>query len=324
MKRNIFLILKIKILLILSLICVACESNPNNQIVNMVDNIDSIPVSISFQNKLHVNNNGGHLQGIQYYQYEQQEYLFLTGSSDSNSYYTVVKMGEENSVISVNNILSIPYKHAGGFQISNNLMAIGVEDNSERNRSKVFIYSIDNPEKLPTEPLEIVNRVGTVDRATAGCVGITVIGDYILMVVGDWDTEHFDFYKMKKENIGLDSETFDLEYSVNLDRLDKSEWIDDSWLSYQNINIIQDDAANLYLAGMASNNNGDNILDIFKIETEDLSAFKLSKIYTKKFPQSEYSNFDWGAGVYVSNDGMLKVFSCGNHIQDVTMVNIFE
>ena len=47
-------------------------------------------------------------------------------------------MGIENSVISVNSILLKPYKHAGGFQISNNLITIGVKDNSARLKSKVF------------------------------------------------------------------------------------------------------------------------------------------------------------------------------------------
>jgi len=293
-------------------------------IINLVGRIDSTPISISFQNSLEVNNKGGHLQGVQYLNYKQNDYYFLSGSSDSYSYYSVVKMGKEKSVICVNKIRDKPYKHAGGFQISNGYMAIGIEDNSERDKSEVYIYRIDNPEDLPREPLEIIERIGTPKRTTAGCVGIIEIGDYMLVVVGDWDTEHLDFYNIKKEKLGTDGESFELKYSINTENIDKSEWINDNWLPYQNINIIQDDAANLYLAGMASNNNEENVLDIFRIETDDPSAFKLSKIYTKKFHQSEYSNFDCGAGVYVSEDSKLKVFSCGKHIQDTTRININE
>ena len=199
-KKNIYLLFA---LMLLPISAIAQNSNTLAfKIINLVDKLDSIPVSISFMNSLVVNNNGGHLQGIQYYQYNQNDYYFMSGSSDSYSYYSVVKMGEENSVISINKILDKPFKHAGGFQISNNLMAIGVEDNSERDKSKVFIYRIDNPENLPMEPLEIVDRFGTIERATAGCVGIIEIRDNILMVVGDWNTEHLDFYKIKKEKIG--------------------------------------------------------------------------------------------------------------------------
>jgi len=324
MKKNIYYIFSITRVLSLLLIFVKCDENPDNQIIDMAERIDSIPSSISFQNILDVNNNGGHLQGIQYYKYNQKEYLFLSGSSDSNSYYAVVKMGVENSVISVNNILPIPYKHAGGFQISNNLMAIGVEDNSVRNKSKVFIYRIDDPESLPKEPLEIIDRFGTIKRATAGCVGIIEIGEFVLLVVGDWDTKHLDFYKIKKERVGFDDETFELVYSINIANIDRSDWINDIWLSYQNINFIRDYSDNLYLAGMASNGNGKNLLDLFRIETEDFSTFNLRKIFSKQLNQSDEANFDLAAGLYMTDGGNLKIFSCGSHIQEVTRINIFK
>jgi len=324
MKYNIDRIFYIVVALFLLLICCGCDQKEDIQIINMFEEIDSIPVSISFQNKLDVNNNGGHLQGVQYYKYNQKEYFFLSGSSDSNSYYAVLKMGVDNTVISVNNILPIPYKHAGGFQISNNLMAIGVEDNRIRNKSKVFIYRVVDPENLPKEPLKIVDRFGTIERATAGCVGIIEIRDYVLMIVGDWNTEHLDFYKIKKERIGIDGDTFELVYSINIENLDKSDWINDIWHSYQNINIIRDESDNLYLAGMASNGNGKNILDLYRIETEDSSTFNLKKILTKQFVQSDESNFNLGAGLYVIDDGNLKIFSCGSHIQEVTRISIYE
>ena len=182
--------------------CGACVDKRDIQIINMVENIDSIPVAISFQNKLDVNNNGGHLQGIQYYKHNQNEYFYLTGSSDSNSYYVVLKMDVENSVISVNNILPKPYKHAGGFQISNNFMAIGVEDNSARNKSKVFIYSIDNPEEPPQEPLAIIERSGEEKKATAGCVGIIEISDEKYAIHIDFSTPiNYSFNEFPKKSI---------------------------------------------------------------------------------------------------------------------------
>ena len=321
-KKNIYLLC---VLMLLPISAIAQNSNTSAfEIISLVDKLDSIPVSISFMNSLVVNNNGGHLQGIQYYQYNQNDYYFMSGSSDSYSYYSVVKMGEENSVISINKILDKPFKHAGGFQISNNLMAIGVEDNSERDKSKVFIYRIDNPENLPKEPLEIVDRFGTIERATAGCVGIIEIRDNILMVVGDWNTEHLDFYKIKKEKIGLDGDAFELVYSINIESLDKSDWVDDIWLSYQNINFIRDELDNLYLAGMASNKNEENILDLFKIETEEYLEFEIRKIYTKCFVKNIDSNFNCGAGVHLSNESLLKIISCGANITKESKITIYK
>lgn len=294
------------------------------EIISLVDKLDSIPVSISFMNSLIVNNKGGHLQGIQYYQYNQNDYYFMSGSSDSYSYYSVVKIGEENSVISINKILDKPFKHAGGFQIYCGHMAIGIEDNSERDKSKVFIYRIDNPENLSLEPLDIIERVGTPKRATAGCVGIIEIDEYLLVVVGDWDTEHLDFYRIEKDKLGTSDVTFELVYSINIEKLDKSDWINDIWLSYQNINFIRDDSDNLYLTGMASNKNEENILDLFKIETEEYLEFEIRKISTKCFVKSIDSNFNWGAGVHLTNERLLKIFSCGANITKESKITIYK
>ena len=71
----------------------------DNEIINLIDKIDPQPVSISFKNILSINNKGGHLQGVQYVKYKQRDYYFLSGSSDSYSYYSVVKTGDENSVV---------------------------------------------------------------------------------------------------------------------------------------------------------------------------------------------------------------------------------
>ena len=75
---------------------------------------------------------------------------------------------------------------------------------------------------------------------------------------------------------------------------------------------------------MASNDNEENILDLFKIETKDFSTFKLRKIHTKRFAQNEDSKFSWGAGVYISDDNQLKIISCGIHIQKESEIYIYE
>ncbi len=321
-KRKYYLIY---VLMLLPLL-ISAQNNISSDyaIINLVDQLDSIPGSISFQNKLEVNNKGGHLQGVQYLNYKQNDYYIFSGSSDSYSYYSVVKMGKEKSVISVNKIRTKPYKHAGGFQIYNGYMAIGVEDNNERDKSEVYIYRIDNPEDLPREPLEIIERIGTPKRGTAGCVGIIEIGDYVIVVVGDWDTEHLDFYNIKRKKLGIGGESFELKYSINTENIDKSEWNNNSCLPYQNLNFIKDDFDNLYLVGMATNDNEENILDLFRIETEEFSTFKLRKIHTKRFAQNEDSKFNWGAGVYISDDNKLRMFSCGAHILKKSEIYIYE
>lgn len=295
----------------------------DDHIISILDKIDSLPISISFKNSLKINNNGGHIQGIQYIKYKKNDYYILSGSSDSYSYFSILKDGNKNKVISVNKILNKPYKHAGGFQIYDHLMAIGIEDNSLRNKSKVFIYSIANPENPSTKPLSTIERIGVTKRATAGCVAITEISDFILVVVGDWDTKNLDFYRIKKEKLGMSGEGFELVFSIEIKKMDKSEWIDKSWLAYQNINFIKDSSGYLYLAGMTSNSKK-NILDLFKVQTNDFKRFNLVKIYTKRLSLNDNSNFRWAAGINVSDDNKLKIISCGSHIQQESKINIYK
>ncbi len=297
------------------------HSHSEKQIISMFEEINPKPTSISFYNSIEINNQGGHLQGVQLYEYKQKKYYVLSGSSESYAYYSIVKIGKENRIISITKILEKPFKHAGGFQIHDNLMAIGVENNNAKNQSKVFIFQIDNPEKPPKDPLVTIERKGSYKRSTAGCVGITKIGDIILVVVGDWDTKHLDFYKMNAESLGRRGATMELAYSLNTEKMDKTGWIDEDWLSYQNINFVIDTSGRIYLAGMTSNDKNENVLDLFSVE--DVSAFKLKKIYSIKLDENEETNFRLGSGIFLTDDNRISVFSCGRNIEEKSVINVY-
>lgn len=72
-----------------------------DDIMDKVERLQVVPKQIEIYNAHKVNNRGGHLQGIQYLNQRQSDYYVLTGSSDSYSYYAVVKSGDEPSVISI-------------------------------------------------------------------------------------------------------------------------------------------------------------------------------------------------------------------------------
>ena len=173
-------------------------------IVSKFNRIEENPSVISFKNNKKINNRGGHLQGIQFIQNNTNKYALLSGSSDSYSYYSVIKLGTESEVISVNKLMGKPFKHAGGFQIFQNYLAVGIEDNSKKDKSKVCIYDISDPENPSTKPLAIIEREGKPLRSTAGCVGITKYKNNALLAVGDWDTKHIDFYSCKIDKIETD------------------------------------------------------------------------------------------------------------------------
>lgn len=295
-----------------------------NQLIAGFEKINENPIAISFKNSFEINHAGGHLQGIQRLNYKQNDYYFLSGSSDSYSYYAIVKTGKENMVISMNKILEVPFKHAGGFQIYEKLMAIGVEDNDGKKKSKVFIFNMENPEKVPKEPLAIIDRMGTFKRATAGCVGIIEVAEKVLVIVGDWDTEHLDFYRIDSEKLFEEGATLELEYSMNLKNIDKTRWIDQSWLSYQNINFIKGDNDTIYLAGMTSDSNDKNVFDLFLVETEDLSTFHLQKIYTRSFNGTDATGFRWGSGISVDENRQISILSSSENINNETLIHIYK
>lgn len=293
--------------------------------LTQIEKLNEKPLEIHYHNALKIQNTGGHLQGIQSMLYNESQYYVLSGSSSEYAYYAIAKSGEENMVITINKILDKPFKHAGGFQIHENLMAIGVEDNDAKNISKVFLFYLENPEKPPKEPLAIIDRMGTFKRATAGCVGIVTIRGKVIVVVGDWDTEHLDFYRIDKEKLFQEGAILELEYSINTRKMDKSSWIDESWLSYQNINFIIDELDNLLLAGMTSNGKGENVLDLYVVaSSNDLTSFALNKVKSFIFPPNDQTKFRWGAGTYIDQKNNISILSCGENIKQESIIHIYQ
>ncbi|MCG8309134.1 MAG: hypothetical protein MI975_17210 [Cytophagales bacterium] len=298
----------------------------NQDVSTMVASFEKLntnPIKIHFTNSLEIDNTGGHLQGIQRLTHNFEEYYVVSGSSSTYSYYSIIKTGERNLVISVNKILEKPFKHAGGFQIYENLMAIGVEDNDAKNKSKVFVFRIDNPEKPPTNPIAIIDRMGTYKRATSGCVGITAKNKKVVVVVGDWDARHLDFYRIDEEKLHEEGASLELEYSINCIKQDKSDWINESWLSYQNINFAKDSEERLFLAAMACDENDENVVDLYLVESEDLSSFRLRKVFTKRFPPNSNTKFRWGSGIALDRTMGIEIVSCGENIKHENLIDIY-
>jgi hypothetical protein len=286
--------------------------------------IGSLPRIIKYKNELEINNQGGHLQGVQLLERGGEEFAILTGSSSTYAYYSVAKKGNQSEVLSINRLMDTPFKHAGGFQVFQNLMAVGIEDNSAKDKSKVCIYEIDEPEKPSVAPLTLIERRGEPLRATAGCAGITKIGEQVLVVVGDWDTKHLDFYLCSEHRLRQKPTAFEKVFTIDTERMDRSNWADNGWHSYQNINLVKDTDGKLYLFGFQRVDQRGDIADLFLVENKGLREFKLSKIVSRTFTCKEGARFSAGAGVTLQEDGTLKVVACGSHIEDALVLNVFE
>ena len=297
------------------------QANSDEFIISKFKSICKNPTIIEFDNSIKVNNVGGHLQGIQVIQKDVNKYAFLSGSSDSYAYLSVVKLGDKSEVISVNQLMDKPLKHAGGFQVYENYLAVGIEDNEEKNKSKVCIYDISNPENLSVQPVKVIEREGNPLRSTAGCVGITNFNNRILLAVGDWDTQNIDFYSCPFNEIG--ERGFELVQSVNIEKLAKDEWTDKAWHAYQNINLLTFNS-NLYLIGFGQNRIQENVADLFRLKHDDLRKFKLVKLASKTFNCKNESSFKAGAGLVFYETGEMQIISCGYNIENANYLNYFE
>jgi hypothetical protein len=245
----------------------------------------------------------------------------LSGSSDSYSYFAVVKQGDKNEVISVNQLMDKPFKHAGGFQIYQNYLAVGIEDNDAKDKSKVCIYDISNPEKPAEKPVAVFERAGEPKRSTAGCVGITKYKDQILLAVGDWDTKNIDFYSHKSAE--FPKADFELFFSVNTETISKENWIDDKWLPYQNINLFSTVENELYLIGLGQNNKNENVADLYQLKDNGKGKFNITKIASKTFNCKKEVSFKAGAGAVIDNNGKLGIIACGYNIKEYSNLNFF-
>jgi hypothetical protein len=224
-------------------------------------------------------------------------------------------------VISVNKLMDKPFKHAGGFQIFQNYMAVGIEDNDAKDKSRVCVYDISNPEKPQNKPVSVIERAGEPKRSTAGCVGITKHKDQILLAVGDWDTKNIDFYSCKSGEFPKGH--FELFYSINNESISKKNWIDKNWLPYQNINLISTVENELYLIGLGQNNKNENVADLYQLKDDDEGKFSIKKTASKTFNCENDVSFKAGAGAVIDNNGRLAIVACGYNIEQTSYLNFF-
>jgi len=91
----------------------------------------------------------------------------------------------------------------------------------------------------------------------------------------------------------------------------------------QNINLIKDGSGDLWLAGMASNQKDENIMDLYKVENENFKSFSLQKVYRRNFGQNPEGLFRWGAGIYTDRNG-IQILATPENIEEQTTIQIYE
>ena len=292
----------------------------SGEIEKLFSQLPSEPEKLVYINELPFNNEGGHLQGIQPYYFKGEEYVFFSGSSSTYGYLAVA---HEDEVRKLHQLMFKPFKHAGGFQIHGDWLAVGVEDNDARNASVVQVYKLGDPLSDLNEPVAVIERSGARERATAGAVAIHQLEETLWVVVGDWSNRHMDFYKADISTKDRKIQ-FHKTGEVDMTNHSKDDWKDPVTRAFQNINLLclKDQ---LYLVGLGEdeNSNGD-VIDVFTVDDLPGSSPVLTKIYSRKFKAFPDTRFRWGAGV--SFDGLdgLSLYSCGENIRTTIVVSVYR
>lgn len=299
----------------------------------LLDQVSTKGIDIPIEMPVFFDQAGGHLQGIQRYAAGEKPRLYLSGSSEQIAFMAVAEYGPTIRVLRVDTLDTAPYRHAGGFQITNHYLAVGVEDNHQRNTSKVLIYDLKASDKMPFQALHTIERNGEYEVATAGAVGITRMGETIVVAVANWDARHTDWYVCPVNAFESGENKFQKIGSLTMALVDKQHWSDSLWASYQNINLFPGAQPHeLFLVGFGVLSTGENIADLYRVKIDllqpdtsqdDQNHIEIVKLSRTQFERVGNTSFRYGAGLSLHPDGTWKIIACPEHLDNQSVIGMY-
>lgn len=261
--------------------------------------------------------NGGHLQGVQIY----NETLIVSGSSNSHAYLGIFQLlGGEFKFLGTKKLASGKLNHAGGFQIAENWLAVGVEDPVGKRRSTIQLIDISSFEKLSGPPVYSLERKGEFKRSTAGAIGLLKREDHFLLAVGSWDSEVIDFYTSNHLDPYSEDFAFELWTSWDSREAKRKNWKDRSYNSYQNLQLTED-STGVYITGFARSNNS-NVADVFKLNTDSNPYELMQKLGVYSVQCKGDVTFRNGAGLATFHE-LPSIIAIGHKLTPTTNIQIF-
>lgn len=261
---------------------------------------------------------GGHLQGIQV----SGNKVFISGSSSTEGYLAMFNGNQsELKFLGLKVLSQKPYTHAGGFQIDHNWLAVGCEDPVGKKASLVVMQEVTKAAALAGEPAYVLQREGQKKLATAGAVGLLKREDHFLLAVASWDAATIDFYTSNhlypaKEDFEFSKWTsWDKETSLH------KGWIDKKTISYQNIQLFED-LIGIYLVGTGINAKGEQLTDVFRMNTKKDKYDMMVKVRSRTFNLPGPASFRNGAGI-IKDGEKLSLWAVGKHLKPKTFVAVF-
>jgi len=254
---------------------------------------------------------GGHLQGIQQATIAGESFIILSGSAKDESYLTLIALeGPQARVSRIVPLMPRPFKHAGGFQVCGDYLAIGIEDDNTKDTSRIWIVPVS--QLLNTarpEPTIEIERHGLYKRATAGAVALAKVCDRHLLCVGTWDCDTIDIYLSNGKPLEDPTCKFELHETWAAKTADRSNWCDPDFAAYQNLNLVVDTSDRVFVVGFARTS-GDDVMDVFAL---DLSLTLERRLFkrARHVLNPDKTSFRHGSGLSILNSATLTLLSCG-------------
>ena len=255
------------------------------------ETLSSEPEIILVKNNINVPTDGGHLQGVQVIEKNGTEKLLISGSSHTQAYILQVDLASRKADKLIP-LMKDPYRHAGGIQVSEDYLVVGIEDNLIKTSSKVCLYSYRDTNLYKAQPNITINRKGEAKRQTAGATGLLAIDNNYLMVVGNWDSRIWDFYCIDPEK--------------SEQKMLTSFAAPDDWASYQSINLIMDKEA-IYAIGFYKKELV-GYADLILISKLGTFIPIMEKVLTKSFNVKKGIDFGTAVGLQVDKEGHLHIW----------------
>ncbi|MGB0918521.1 MAG: hypothetical protein ACPGU4_13090 [Flavobacteriales bacterium] len=261
---------------------------------------------------------GGHLQGVQLH----NGTLIVSGSSKSFGYLAFFQLLKGDfKFLGLKKLAQKPLNHAGGFQVADNWLAVGVEDPKGKRESVIQIIDISTFENISAPPVYSLARKGEWKFSTAGAVALLKRKDHFLLAVGSWDSTTIDFYR--SNHLNPKAEDFEFERWTTWDSREaiRKSWISKSYGSYQNLQLTQDETG-VYLSGFHRTKNGSNQVDVFKLNPGADPYTLIDKVGVYSVQCNNDVTFRNGGG-FSTFFGLPSILAVGHNLVPKTRVQIF-
>lgn len=298
-------------LVLLSQVLVA-QPLPNLEETLAVES-QSIAIEVADQSDL----NGGHLQGIQLF----NGTLVVSGNSKEFGYLGVFQLlGGEFRFLGIKKLAKAPFNHAGGFQVAENWLAIGIEDPVGKRESIIQLIDVSSFKTISAPPVYTLKRKGEFKRSTAGAVALLKRNGHFLLAVGSWDSTVIDFYTSNHTDPYADDFEFTLWTSWDSREAKRNDWTNRNYNSYQSLQLTED-STGVYISGFARNGNT-NEADVFLLRTESDPYTLLQKVATYAVQCRGDVTFRNGAGFSEFHE-LPSIVVVGHHLTPKTNIQIF-